>query len=103
MAIQKAVSRILSANGKPSANGRTQPPNDYPTSDGKPMAETDIHRDLMNALIAILKDWYSTNESVYVSGNLLVFYEEGDKRKHVSPDVFVVPGVRNHRRENYLM
>ena len=65
MAIQKAVSRILSANGKPpTANGRTQPPNDYPTSDGKPMAETDIHRDLMNALIAILKDWYSTNESV---------------------------------------
>ena len=32
--------------------------NDYPTSDGKPMAETDIHRDLMLALIETLKWWY---------------------------------------------
>src|SRR5437762_4593703 len=32
---------------------------DYPTSDGRPMAETDWHRDLMFALIAILKMWYA--------------------------------------------
>ncbi len=29
--------------------------NTYPTSDGKPMAETDTHRDLMTALIETLK------------------------------------------------
>ena len=104
MAIQKAVSRILSANGKPpTANGRTQPPNDYPTSDGKPMAETETHRKSMVALIEALEDWFAADSSVCVSGNMLVFYEKDNKRKHVSPDVFVVPGVGNKRRNNYLM
>lgn len=82
---------------------KTQPRNSYPTSDGKPMAETDIHRDLMLDLIETLKWWYSDAPSVYVSGNLLVYYEKGNKRIHVAPDVFVVPGVGNHQRENYLL
>ena len=82
---------------------RVQAANDYPTSDGKPMAETDLHRDLMAELIETLKWWFSDDPSVYVSGNLLVFYEKGNKRIHVAPDVFVVPGVGNHRRENYLL
>jgi Uma2 family endonuclease len=77
--------------------------NGYPTSDGKPMAETDRHRDLMNDLIETLKGFYASQPRVYVSGNLLLFYEEGNKRKHVSPDVFVVKGVEKRLRENYLL
>jgi Uma2 family endonuclease len=77
--------------------------NDYPTTDGKPMAETDWHRNLMVALIETLKVFYAAKKRVYVSGNLLVFYEPGNKRKHVSPDVFVVKGVRKHDRPNYLV
>ena len=65
---------------------------EYPTSDGKPMAETDVHRDLMMDLIRTLGAHYAADPMVYVSGNLLLFYEEGNKRKHVSPDVFVVRG-----------
>src|SRR5262249_14942183 len=30
-------------------------------------------------------------------------YEEGNRRKHVAPDVFVVRGVKKHNRENYLV
>jgi Uma2 family endonuclease len=81
----------------------SQPKNNYPTSDGKPMAETDLHRDLMLALIETLKWWFADDPSVYVSGNLLIHYEKGNKRIHVAPDVFVVRGVGNHRRENYLL
>jgi Uma2 family endonuclease len=77
--------------------------NDYPTSDGRPMAETDWHRNLMATLIATLQLYYSEEESTYVSGNLLVYYEEGNRRRHVSPDVFVVHGVGNHIRPNYLI
>src|SRR5262249_54845724 len=76
--------------------------NDYPTSDRKPMAETDWHRDLMLDLIQTLKAWYASNSNVYVSGNLLLFYRPGDRRRHVSPDVFVVKGVPAHDRPNYL-
>ena len=75
----------------------------YPTSDGKPMAETDIHRDLMTALIETLKAFYAAEPMVYVSGNLLLCYEEGNRRRHVSPEVFVVRGVQKRQRENYLL
>jgi Uma2 family endonuclease len=75
----------------------------YPTSDGKPMAETDWHRDLMVALIQGLQAFYADSSLVYVSGNLLIFYVPGDRRKHISPDVFVVKGVPKHSRPNYLI
>src|SRR5262249_48387849 len=77
--------------------------NGYPTSDGKPMAETDWHRDLMAVLIQTLRAYYCSDSQVYVSGNLLLFYVPGDKRRHVSPDVFVVKGVPKRDRPNYLV
>ena len=76
---------------------------EYPTSDGKPMAETDHHRDVMFDQIESLKLYYAAQPEVYVSGNLLLFYEEGNRRKHISPDVFVVRGVGMRRREYYLL
>jgi Uma2 family endonuclease len=76
---------------------------DYPTSDGRPMAETDWHRILMVALIDTLIEFFAKVPRVYVSGNLLVFYEEGNRRRHLAPDVFVVRGVRKHKRPNYLI
>ena len=55
---------------------------DYPTSDGKPMAETDQHRDVMMRTIGTLQARYARNRKVYVSGNLLLYYVEGNRRKH---------------------
>jgi Uma2 family endonuclease len=77
--------------------------NDYPTSDGRPMAETDWHRELMFDLIKTLQLYFFNNAMVYVSGNLLLFYEQGNRRRHVSPDVFVVKGVPKRQRPNYLL
>jgi Uma2 family endonuclease len=77
--------------------------NDYPTTDGKPMAETDRHRILMTDLIQTLDAFYAADPLVYVSGNLLLFYERGNKRRHLSPDVFVVKGVAKGERPNYLL
>ncbi len=74
----------------------------YPESDGKPMAETDTHRDLMIDFIQMLKHHYRDDADVYVSGNLLIYYEEGNPRKSISPDVFVVFGVAKKRRNTYL-
>ncbi len=79
------------------------PFNGYPTSDGKPMAETDHHRKLMLTLIESLELHYIPEPDVYVSGNLLLFYEKGNKRRHVAPDVFMVRGVEKGLRPNYLM
>jgi Uma2 family endonuclease len=67
------------------------------------MAETDWHRELMTALIATLKSFFAGHPNIYVSGNLLLFYVPGNRRRHVSPDVFVVKGVPRHDRPNYLL
>ena len=75
---------------------------DYPTSDGKPMGETDLHRNVMVAAIETLKMHY-TGQLVYVSGNILLYYRPGNKRRHVSPDVMVVRGLEQRDRENYLL
>jgi Uma2 family endonuclease len=76
---------------------------DYPTTDHRPMAETDYHRELMVATIQTLEHWFSASPKVYVSGNLLIYYVPGNKRKHVAPDVFVVFGVSKRKREYYLL
>jgi Uma2 family endonuclease len=76
---------------------------DYPETDGKPMAETDIHADLMIQLRESLKSFFASQPDVYVSGNLLLYYEEGNPRKSVSPDVFVVFGVGKHKRRIYKL
>jgi Uma2 family endonuclease len=75
----------------------------YPTSDGKPMAETDDHRRLMYEQIETLDWWFADQHNAYVSGNLLLFYERGNKRRHISPDVFVVKGVPKGPRLNYIL
>lgn len=73
---------------------------EYPESDGKPMAETDIHRDIMVDLIYRLKARYAGRDA-YVSGNLLVYYVEGDPQTSLAPDCFVVFGVRPGNRRTY--
>ncbi len=72
----------------------------YPESDGKPMAETDTHRKLMMDFILMLEDHFE-NDDVYVSGNLFLYYEEGNPKKVISPDVFVVFGVEKKLRRTF--
>ena len=74
----------------------------YPSSDGKPMAETDKHRKLMMDFIQMLEYHFRDANDVYGSGNLLMYYEEGNPIKSVAPDVFVVFGVGKKSRRTYL-
>ena len=74
----------------------------YPESDGKPMAETDLHREIMIWIIHLLQRFFA-GQQVYVSGNLLVYYEKGNPRKSVAPDCFVVWGVESRLRPIYKL
>jgi Uma2 family endonuclease len=74
----------------------------YPDSDGKPMAESDLHRDIMVALIHRLQHHFA-GQMVYVSGNLLLYYEQGNPYRSVAPDCFVVQGVEPHFRRVYKL
>jgi Uma2 family endonuclease len=77
---------------------------EYPSGDGKPMAETELHLlDLIDT-IQLLRDHFAARPDVYVGGNLVIYYEEGNRRRHVTPDVFVSLGVpKQPPRDCYLV
>ena len=76
---------------------------EYPSSDGKPMAENDAQRNAIMYGISALTRHFRSRQDVYVSGDLLIYYEEGNPRVSIAPDVFVVFGVENHERPNYKL
>jgi Uma2 family endonuclease len=74
----------------------------YPSRDGKPMIP--LHMEDMIDTIQVLQDHFSDEPDVYVWGNMLLYYEEGNPRKHVSPDVLMARGVpSNPDRDYYLV
>ena len=75
----------------------------YPSSDGKPMAENDAQRNAIMYGIGALTRHFRDRRDVYVSGDLLIYYEEGNPRVSIAPDVFVVFGVEKRERLNYKL
>ena len=73
----------------------------YPESDGQPMTESDPTRDYLVYCVEALELFFRSRHQVYVSGNLFVYYEEGNPKAAVSPDVFVVFGVSKRKRRTY--
>ena len=76
---------------------------EYPTSDGQPMAETTLHRKVMNDLIEGLERRYEDVPDVWVGGNLFLCYERGNPAAIVAPDVLLAKGVSKWDRPNYLL
>lgn len=66
---------------------------EYPTSDGLPMAETEVHVLFMVGLIGTLRSWVKRWKDVYVVGNIFLYFEEGNPDARRSPDVMVVKGL----------
>ena len=76
---------------------------EYPSSDGKSMAENDAQRLAMVYALAALEIRFADRDDVYVSGDLLIYYQEGRPRVSIAPDVFVVYGVAKRIRKSYLL
>ena len=75
---------------------------DYTSSDGKPLAENDLQaRAILYAFGALRVRYSDRRADVYVSADLLIYYEESNPRVSVAPDVFVVFGVEDHPRMSY--
>jgi len=72
----------------------------YPSSDGKPMAETDFHVLAIRLLLDALEDVFATRNDVYVAGNVNWFWERGNPRRRRAPDVMVVCGVEKGPRRS---
>ncbi|WP_013323725.1 Uma2 family endonuclease [Gloeothece verrucosa] len=74
---------------------------EYPESDGLPMAESDPTRDYLTYAVEALNIYFQNHPEVYISGNLFIYYEEGNPKAVVAPDVFVVFGVIKKKRRTY--
>lgn len=75
---------------------------EYPETDGRPMGETDLHRDWMIRIIELLKHRYR-GQRVYVTGDLLFYYEEGNSKRFVVPDAMVVKDSDPGRRRIFKL
>ena len=75
----------------------------YPDSDGKPMAVSDFHRRILMRTLQVLDTHFEQRQEVYVSGDILMYYVEGNPRKSVSPDVLVTFGLGKKPRRSYLV
>ncbi len=86
-----------------SITGRLNTYIEYPSEDGEPMAESDFQRDCLTYGVKVLGIYFQNRDDVYVSGNLLIYYKEGDRDTSIAPDVFVVFGVDKKQRSSYLL
>lgn len=73
----------------------------YPDGDGQPMAELDLHREVMIYCIESLQAVYAGRQDVYVAGDNFLYYMRNRPRAVVSLDCYVVFGVGPHLRKSY--
>ena len=77
----------------------------YPTSDDQPMAESAIHRRCMIDVADTLELWFKKHgrDDVCVGSNNFLYYERGNPRAVVAPDVYVVVGAPAGLRDTYML
>ena len=75
----------------------------YPSSDGQPVAESDFQLQPLLYAVTTLRTHLQERADVYVAGNMLIYYEEGNPEAVVAPDVFVVLGTAKRDRASYML
>ncbi len=76
---------------------------DYPSSDGEPMAETQLHIRSIISLYEQMLCFYSARDDVLVTADLFWYWKEGNNRRRIAPDIMVIPGVsKEPPRRSYL-
>jgi Uma2 family endonuclease len=76
---------------------------EYPISDGRPMAESNLHRKVIADLIAALEQRYIDDPGAWAGGNFLLYFEKGNPRASVAPDVVLVRGIEKWDRPLYKL
>jgi Uma2 family endonuclease len=83
---------------------RTHKPTFYPESDGLPVGETEVHFDEIVRLFQTIRAFLSADPMVHVTSDLFVYYEEGNPKARIAPDVMVVRGIpKLPQRQVYLL
>jgi len=67
------------------------------------MAESDFQRKPLTYAVEALDMYFQPRADVYVSGNMFIYYEEGNPEAVIAPDVFVVVGTAKRERSSYFL
>ena len=78
---------------RPKLTFTLQPRDEYPASDGMPMAETEVHIMATVHLLSALRTYFRKRDDVYVIGDMFLYYRQGDPKARKAPDVMVAKGV----------
>ena len=73
----------------------------YPSSDGKPMAETYFHVLTIRFLLDALEDVFASRDDVLIAGNMNWFWNQGEPKRRRAPDVMLVFGVEKGPRRSF--
>ena len=66
---------------------------EYPSSDGRMIAELPKHGDAILYALATLRIWFARHDRVQVGASMFLYYQEGDNSKRVTLDLFVARGL----------
>ena len=75
----------------------------YPEEREDDMGESKAHIRLLAGLLSVLECFFKGREDVFISGNMNLYYEEGNNRRWFAPDLLVAFGVPNVDRSSYLL
>lgn len=89
------------ANARHTPYAPTETSDLYPESDGKPMADTDLHLYWIMRIREMLQTHLAQDPGVYLSGNIMMYDIEGPARTAVSPDILVAFGLGQKFRRTY--
>jgi Uma2 family endonuclease len=73
----------------------------YPSSDGKPLAESDYQLLALIPLRHALEDFFHDRPDVYISTDLFWYWQQGNPNKRRAPDIMVIPGVGRRPRRSF--
>ncbi len=74
---------------------------EYPDSDGEPMADNTLQWDTIAYLVTAIRRWYADRTDVFVAGDLLWYFEEGNPKARLAPDCMVAIGRPSGYRGSY--
>lgn len=73
----------------------------YPPQIEDEMGETAIHFKLTALFFSLLENFFVSREDVLTAANMMVYFDKGNARKWLAPDVFVCFGVENKLRKTF--
>ena len=68
----------------------------YPETDGMPLPDGEYQAPLYRRVVGRLEVHFSGAPGVRVNGDTFIYYVEGDPRRSVSPDCYVVFGLSDN-------